>query len=45
MKTAMFLNDVILSAAKNLSTDCKLNFQAIARPFAPLRVTSQKENE
>ena len=31
---------VILSAAKNLSTGCKLSFQAMASPFAALWVTT-----
>ena len=34
------LTGVILSEAKNLSTGCTLAFQAIARPFATLRVTT-----
>ena len=39
---AIYQSLVILSAAKNLSTDCKLNFQTIARPFASLRVTDRR---
>ena len=38
---AKFQSLVILSAAKNLSTGCTLNFQTIARPFASLRVTDR----